>query len=225
VDQAVGDSVIRSQIEVWLRQGLANLPTGSSLTARIDPKGAGSARLTPLAFAGVSGTEADHGLGSADASWSADPGDTLLLGARIGWSPSKLIASLGANVGRAQTGAADVGGALAAAIDCSSVSKLLLAAGAEQGRISFGSCDAPCTTDLCAQALGAMWQAATRALPSTSAVVDISATAKATVDDEARPGSSAGSFKGSIVVGSAAPTSVSGGASFAPVATASATAN
>jgi len=222
VDKALGDSAIRSQIEVWLRQGLANMPPGSSLTARIDPTGAGGAQLTPLSLAGVSGTEADHGLASATASWSADPGDMLLLGARIEWSPAKLLGSLGANVGRAQTGAADVGGALATAIDCSSVSKLLLAAGAEQGRISFGSCDEPCTVDLCAQALGAIWQAATLALPSTLAVIDISATAKATVDDEARPGSSTGSFKGSIVVGSGAPTNVSGAASFTPLVAAGA---
>jgi hypothetical protein len=123
----------------------------------------------------------------------------------------------------AQTGAADAGGALASAVDCSSVAKVLLAAGAEQGRISFGNCDEQCTTDLCAQALGAIWQTATGALPPTSAVIDISATAKATVDDEARPTSSQGSFKGTIVVGSAAATSVSGVASFAPAVGASPT--
>jgi hypothetical protein len=218
VYKTMGETAIRNEINAWLTQGLASMASGCTLTAVLDPAGTGSARLTPTSFAGVSGTADKHGLGPADASWSADPDDTLLLGARLAWQPSKLLASLAQARAVAQTGAADAGAALASAIDCGSVAKLLLAAGANQGTISFGACDERCTVDLCAAALAQIWKRSTAALPATSAVVDVSATAKATADDEARPTGAQGTWKGTVTLGSAAPSSVSGPASFTPIA-------
>ncbi len=217
VYKAVTDTALRTPIERWLGRAPDRIDATASLVARIEPTDPGSARMTPSALAGVSGTDADHGLGSATVAWSADPDDTLLLGARLTWTPAKLLARLAEAEATAETGAPGAALALSLVVDCSSVARMLLAAGAERDRISFGSCDQQCTADLCAGALAALWHTAIDALPATSAVIDISATAKTTADDEARPRSCQGSWRGTVTLQNATPTSVSGGASFSPV--------
>ncbi|MEO7109905.1 MAG: hypothetical protein ABI183_05665, partial [Polyangiaceae bacterium] len=155
--------------------GLASMTLTSF--ASIDAKSAGLSSSVPFGFV-VDSTDVVHLSG------------TVLI------SPSNLIAAAAdANAAAAVSGATDVPSALASQIDCAGFASSLVGAGT-----CYSGCDAGCTGQLCASALSSLWQSAKNASPDAShlATIDLAASAKAAVGDDAQPVSFSGSWTGNV---------------------------
>jgi hypothetical protein len=139
--------------------------------------------------------------------WKADPGDTVLFGTKLFWTPSLLVTALALAPARKEfTSAASVADALAQKLSCKEVATLITAVSA--AGTAFEGCDASCVEQLCTSAVGTLWTRATEASDTDAAALDVSLTGKAAIDENARPIGFSGSWVGSL--GAATPASVSG---------------
>lgn len=155
--------------------GLASVTLTSF--ASIDAKSAGLTSTVPFGFV-------------------ADSTDVVHLSGTVLISPSDLIAAAAdANAAAAVPGSTDVPSALASQIDCSGFASSLVGSGT-----CYAGCDAGCTGQLCATALSTMWQSAKNASSDAShlATIDLAASAKAAVGDDAQPISFSGSWTGNV---------------------------
>ncbi|HMR11249.1 MAG TPA: hypothetical protein PKA88_35960, partial [Polyangiaceae bacterium] len=205
---------LRTKLKSWLTQGMTEL-SGSVLAGRLlsaGPSASGKAFLEIQSFAGVSAASA--GLpDNPGASWSADPGDTVLLGAKLYVLPSRFVgAAARAPALLENPGASSLGVALGIALPCVDVAQVIAEAG-KDATLAHGNCDSVCMRALCEAGVASIWTAARDASASTTAQeasLAISATGAAIVDDQSRPASFEGSWVGNFSVGTA--TSNVGGA-------------
>jgi len=196
---------VREVVSTWASDGLAAEPAliTARLTSAGQGEGSGILSLEKLGNvdANAAGVPADHLV-----SWTAQPGDVVLLGGMLFWLPTRYAAATA--FGPASTdfpGSASVSEALATLVDCSGFAT---AVGA------FGTCDVTCVASLCEAGLDARWavgvaQSAELGLIGT---LDMAASGDAKVSDDATPVSFLGSWVGEVRVGGQS-ASVSGDAS------------
>ncbi|MEZ4225016.1 MAG: hypothetical protein R3B13_28945 [Polyangiaceae bacterium] len=200
-------SALRDRAEAWLSQGLQSF-TGTMVSGRLVSAGASApdqAFVELDYFGGVSAEQA--GLpAQTQATWSADPGDTVLLGTKpLQFLPSRLLAATA--LAPAQTevpGSSSVPAALAASLSCTNVANALVESGNDPNYAHAG-CETTCMRALCEAAVKRLWQRARDVSALTAGQTGswlITATGTATVDDQARPASFDGSWVGSFGVGS-----------------------
>lgn len=200
LESAFGKSAarrMRDPAQRWLNAGLAALGAPDALSGKLSPLSS-AATFTPSSIGGASPEEAGFP-GFFPAKWSADSSDNLLLGMELNWESSRLVTALALAPARAEfPEASSVEHALSLSVDCAQVGQVLLAAGASPGSLTFASCDQVCTVSACESSVAAAWA---RAQQSSGAAVDtlsITATAKATVGDDARATTLAGSWVGEL---------------------------
>ena len=185
---------VESRASEWLTSGATN--AFGDLSAHLAPgPGVGLATMTLSSFAGFDAKSA--GLSSSVAfGWVADSSDVLHLSGTVLISPSALIAAAAdARAAADVSGATDVPSALASEIDCAGLASSLVGSGT-----CYSGCNADCTGALCASALSALWQTARNASSESShtASIDLAASAKAIVGDDAAPISFSGSWTGNL---------------------------
>ncbi|HEX2672003.1 MAG TPA: hypothetical protein VHM25_14070, partial [Polyangiaceae bacterium] len=186
---------MRDPAQRWLNAGLAALNAPDALTGKLAALGSG-ATFTPSSVGGASADEA----GFSDpfgAKWSADSSDTVLLGMELSWEPSRLVTALALAPARVEFPEADsVADALALSVDCAQVGQVLLAAGSSPGVVAFASCDQSCAVSACRSAVATAWARAQQSSDTESDSLSVTATAQATVGDDARATTLSGSWVG-----------------------------
>ena len=205
VGQMGSASSLSSAVREWIRSGMETFESVTTFSGSLESAGAsgGQAILHLDTVAGIDAATAGFAESNGDMSWSADPGDTVHLGGKLFWFPSKLLTAVAVGpAGDVVAGAVTVPEALSAIVDCGSVGTALVASGQAPG-VAFGACDASCVEQLCDAALVTMWQRAEQASASSASIATLSVTAAgdATVDDEARPRAFDGSWVGTVDVG------------------------
>ncbi len=197
-------TLIRDWVRGFIHTGAAALATPSALSARLVAAGEapGHAYLTLETVAGLpvedSGVMAENLV-----TWTADPGDTVHLGATLHWFESRLFTGLAAApAAQAVPGTTTVPGALAESLSCTTVAATLTGAPGP----AYDGCEASCVEALCKSALTAMWQRAVDASGTVSpaSTLEITAAGAAAVDDEARPSAFDGQWVGTLEDGTAA---------------------
>ncbi len=196
---------LRSRLSSWMNEGVKGL-SGGIISGRLvsaGPSASGQAFVELQSVAGMPATVAgmpDQAL----ASWSADPGDTVLLGTSLFVLPSRLTGAVALSAAQASVpGAKSVDVALASALPCTDVAQVI----AETGKdpvFAHAGCDALCVRSLCESAVSTIWTTARDASASTVPEIGslvISATGTALVDDNARPASFNGNWVGNFNVG------------------------
>jgi hypothetical protein len=171
---------------------------------------AGTAPVTASGFGSLSWVAAGL-LQPAPFQWTADANDTIHLAGAIDLASTPLLAhEADEHASDADAGASDVPSALALAIDCGGFATSLVGSG-----VSYGTCYAPCTANLCAAALAATWKSAAEPAPSGADVVHttITASAPADVGDLAEPALLQGGWLGEIS-GPGVPPLPDGGSAF-----------
>lgn len=191
-----GERLLRDAIEGWIA---TELEREEPLAGTVTPVSGvpGKAELAWTSLAGVPAAEAGLPAQSL-VSWRAEPGDRLLLGASVELEPAPLLAALAIRSALAeQPAASTLPGALAEQLDCITLGVDLYT----RTESMMGRCDADCTAGLCALALDALWQRAITEEPTAApALLELGATATATVDAQARPLSCTGTWVGTLAL-------------------------
>jgi hypothetical protein len=129
--------------------------------------------------------------------WVADAGDNVTLNGAMMLPASMLIAHAADAIAAADVaGAADVPSALGLVVDCDDLAVSLVGNGT-----SYAGCDATCTANLCRTALATAWSTASAASSTLNKQTQVafSASAAATVGDEAEPTDFSGGWIGLVV--------------------------
>lgn len=199
-----GERLLRDAVEGWLTKGATELEKSATLVGKVIPVAGvtGKADFVAATFAGRGADEA--GLpASALVSWQSEPGDRLLLGMRVSWTPAGPLLWLGTSAALADhPTAASVPQALAKVVDCTALGADLRV----RALGAMGTCDANCTADVCVLALAELWDRAANDAEPVAAELELSATAAAEVDARARPVACAGTWTGRVAVGDATAT-------------------
>ena len=196
---------IRTPVKGWLTKGAATFGGSSAFVGHLSGQGQspGQAELTLSSVAGLTpgAVGAPTDLGAV--SWNAEPGDTVVLGAKLTWMPSLLLTSLAlAPAEKGVPSATTVPQALASRIDCTAIGTALATAGTNQTE-AYPGCDATCAAALCGNGLVVMWNRARKSSASKveAATLDISATGSVdSLDNVARPKHFDGSWVGKLSV-------------------------
>jgi hypothetical protein len=146
--------------------------------------------------------------------WTADANDTVHLSGEIDLTSTPLVGhEADGHAASSASGATDVPSAIALGIDCTGLASSLVGTG-----VSYGTCNAACTTTLCGTALATAWKSAIAAAPGGADVVatTITASAQAKVGDLAEPAYVEGGWLG-VVSGAGVPSSLGAPPSF-PIA-------
>lgn len=200
---------IRAPVKKWLLAGATTIGGSGTFVGHLDGQGQdpGKAELTLSSIAGLAPASVGSPTDLGAVSWSADPGDTVLLGAQLSWMPSLLVTALALPPAQKDAPAATtVPEAIANQVDCSAIGTALASTGAKQNE-AYPGCDATCAAALCGNGLVVMWDRARKSSASQveAATLDISATGSVdSVDDVARPTHFDGSWVGKLSVGQVA---------------------
>ncbi|MEO6601627.1 MAG: hypothetical protein ABIQ16_17255 [Polyangiaceae bacterium] len=190
----------RGPAERWLDAGLATFYSASTFSGTLSSAGTG-AQFKLSKVAGLTPSLAGFA-SSFPVTWSADSSDTLLLGTELSWVPSRLATALALAPALLEfPAAASVEEALALSVDCTLVSNVLLAYGANAGSSLYDGCDASCGSSTCATALGSLWKKATLASATNVASLAVTATGTADVGDVAEVTKLQGSWVGELADG------------------------
>lgn len=206
-DQIVEDrlgsaSALTDAAAPWIREGLSALSGPEALEGTLASAGklGGQALLELGAVAGLVPEDAGFSASNAHLSWTAEPGDSVLLGGTLFWLPSAFFTAAAEPVARSATGRTSMADALATALDCARLGEDLAASTAAA---QVPACDAACFSSACAASLEALWDRA-RAASATNAEVgslEVAVAGVAAIDDEARPTGFSGSWVGTLGVG------------------------
>jgi hypothetical protein len=192
---------IRMLVEPWLAEG-AELLAGEDLIQGSLRSSGANPGLATLKLEKLAGVPIDElgSLGENQVSWEADPDDTVLLGTNpaILVLPSRLLGALAKAPAKDAAPTTDgVPAALSELLACGDVASTLAAAG------SYPGCTQQCLEDLCDAALVTLWESFldSSAESWNVAKLSITATAAATVDDEAAPIAFDGTWVGAFTLG------------------------
>lgn len=195
---------IRTPVKSWLAAGATTFGGPSAFVGHLDAQGqsAGKADFTLSSVAGLAPGDVGAPTDLGPVSWTADPGDTVLLGAQLTWVPSKVVAALALPAAQKDVPtASSVPDALATQLNCTAIGTALAGSGANQGE-AYPGCDANCAAALCENGLMVMWNRARDSGKLATATLDISATGSVdSVDDVAVPQHFAGTWVGKLSVG------------------------
>jgi hypothetical protein len=180
---------------------LADKGISGTLTSYL---GVGFASFEVSSFGGLNpsdiGPTPSGGLSYAiGVTWTSAPGDQVLFGGEPKWPLARTAAAMALEPARARIpDALTVPDALASAVSCADLGTLLTADSTTA--VAYSDCAAACMQKLCEGALGLMWTRATYT-PEDPTLVDLAATASATVGDDAKPSAFRGTWVGSLRVG------------------------
>jgi hypothetical protein len=200
----LGTDGLRGLIASLIRDALPKLAVkgiAGTLTSRL---GAGFASFEVTGFGGLSpsdvGATAFGSLSNTiGVTWMSAPEDQVLFGGEPKWPLARVAAAMALEPARALVpDATTVPGALAGILSCGDVATVLTPDASTE--VAYPECSAACTQELCEGALNLMWTRATYT-PEDPTLVDFSATASATVSDDARPSTFRGTWVGSLRVG------------------------
>jgi hypothetical protein len=199
-------TILRDPVLAWMAKGAESLVGPDTFSGALVSAGKypGGAVVELATVAGIPAQDAGFSLTNSDnTTWKAQPGDMVLLGTRLSFHPSRLLAALAESAAIADVPtAASAPQALATQLGCKQVAVALVAPGPEPTEI-YPDCDVTCVRALCEQALVTIWQRArdvSLANPVGLSSVDITAAGDASVDDLARPTGFFGSWVGSLNV-------------------------
>lgn len=194
-------TAIRDRAEAWIQAGASALNGPNVFAGHLSASGTPVQAVFALKqVAGLPASDAGVSSPNSSAAWSNDAGDTVLLGTTLSWMPSQLLTALALTPAQSdEPTAASVPEALAQALSCQSVAETLELQSGVPG-IAFPGCDTSCAETLCESALDAMWQRAQSASADdhAPALLQVSASGQATVDEQARPASFSGSWVGQL---------------------------
>jgi hypothetical protein len=192
--------LLRKELSSWMQSGLEALNSEQAFVGRVlAPRTADEgARLALFQVAGADAEQAGF-VSTVDATWTADPSDTVALGATLRWSPAALVTALAERQAAvAYPEAESLDRALAELVSCQVLAESLVA-DVESGLVFF-DCDTTCTSELCEAALVELAERAQGA-SETEQRLRLSAAGAARVDDEARLVSFEGSWRGTFPEG------------------------
>jgi hypothetical protein len=112
--------------------------------------------------------------------WSSGAADTVRVGGVLTWGPSKLLTALA----DAKAGSEGAAALVANDFGCTTVGETL--ASTDPGGFAYGTCDAVCVTSTCQTAVRRLWDVARAAL-ADAGTLEIAASGRARIDDEAVP--------------------------------------
>jgi hypothetical protein len=185
---------MRTRALAWMNAGKAEAI--GTLSLRIVPATSpGFATFVLSSFAGLD-TAAIGMTASAPVSFGADADDVLHMAGTIHlWSTALVCETADARARQIVPGSSDSASALATGIDCAGLATALVGSGA-----SYAGCDATCTAALCRSALVSMWKGAHDAASNAGddATLDVTASAQATVADDASPAQFSGGWVGQV---------------------------
>lgn len=186
------NQALESTLSDWLEQAATKMDGPEAFLANLTSAGFAEGQAAVTLFEVAHSTPERTGFPTdVQATWTADPGDIVLLGASIYWRPSKLLMELAQAVALEQTSSDEsIVDAMAQTLDCGRVGDVV--AGATESGTSFADCDAACTRELCLAALGNLWYGGGEVLSEEE--LHLSATGKAEFDDYARPTGFAGNW-------------------------------
>lgn len=184
---------MRERAVGWMAAAKANAI--GSLSASLLPAQPGYASLSVASFAGFD--TAKIGMSSrAPFTLAADADDVLHVSGTVHlWGSALACTVADVRARAAVAGASDVPTALATVVDCNGLANALVGAGS-----SYTGCASACTAQLCSQALASMWTSAHDASSGANddATIDVTASAAATIADDASPASFAGAWVGQV---------------------------
>jgi hypothetical protein len=170
-----------------------------------EPSGQTTAPVTVVSFGSLTWVAA--GIAQpAPFQWTADANDTVHLSGTITLTSTPLFAhQADAQAAASVTGATGVASGIAIGIDCTGLASSLVGSG-----VSYGSCGAACTANLCNAGLTLAWNNATTPAAGGADVISaaITASAPADVGDEAEPAYVQGGWLATLT-GAGVPASVS----------------
>lgn len=195
---------LRDVTSAWLSAGRQRLTSAEhlfvgSLTpiAGLTEDGNSSAKLDLQKVGGLPASRAGF-VESAQVTWSASADDNVSLATDLYFVGSQLVASLAESVALAPGSEATTAPeALASALRCAEIGGTLAASGVD-GQLAYGSCGADCLSELCEDALVALWNRGADADGLTPAHLSVAATGKAYVGDEAQVAGLNGSWIGKL---------------------------
>jgi hypothetical protein len=192
-------TLLRAEAAKWMVAGAAKLIAPDTFQGNLTSAGAlpQAPLLTLSSILGLNPDAAGFSPTSLT-TFSAEPGDTVLLGAILSWIPSRMLTALSDPAARLTfPGAQDAADALAKLADCAKVGAILSNNVTTPGK-AYSGCDAVCAEQLCRTALQQIWQRARDASGPLTATLRVSATGDAQVDDQARPVSIKGTWLGTF---------------------------
>ncbi len=195
--EATAERALRDVALEWIQAGGEQLPR-EALLGTLSPVGAlaGEASLSLDRFAGVDAVRAGFSVDNR-VSWSAEPDDTVLLGATLSWRPSRWLTEAALPEAQLDVPLAEtVPEALAVAVDCAGIGAALAGA-ADPPDSVYADCNVTCAAGLCEAALVELWQRVRTASTAWS-TFSLTAVGAAGVDDEARPASFEGTWLGTL---------------------------
>lgn len=130
---------------------------------------------------------------SAATTWSAEPGDTLVLGLNLFWRPSELVTALAERQAKTAQKTDAFATALKAALDCTQLGSKLAPTGAV-----YETCGAVCLADLCGDAGVVVWERAREASGIQARTLQVNASAQATVGTLAQVSTLKGNWLGMV---------------------------
>lgn len=190
---------LRNALAGWLSAGSTAISAETAFTGTLQspPAADGTAEIHLDEVAGVDAERAGFEP-TVSATWSADPNDTVALGATLRWSTSALVSALGeAKATLEHPEADDLSEAFAGLVDCQVLAETLAG---DATPFVFAECDAACTAALCRDALDAL-EVRLWAASDEEQQLQLSATGVALVDDEARAVAFTGTWRGTFPMG------------------------
>jgi hypothetical protein len=200
LDGTASATALRAPVRTWYQGGATRLDESALLEALLEPTQdvRGKAKLTPIAFATLPASDMGFPR-EALVAWVAEPNDKVLLGASFNWLPWLAFTRQAERRAALAIGVAttDVPSALATDIGCGAIAANLH----ERALSQMGDCDLECLTGVCESAVERLWNRANDAVVADAAWMELSATATATVDQNARPTSFLGEWVGTLDTG------------------------
>lgn len=197
LDPGLAGTGLRSTARGWMQDGLDRLAEPDAIVGTLTSGTSGSVAVLALeSFGGLlpaaAGFEPEH-----PAAVAAESNDFLRIGTSLDWEPRAFLVNIAALEAAGDFPGATPPEALALTFGCEEVADLLVPG--TGGGEAFAGCDEACVQGLCEQAMETLWSRVERASVPT-ALWDISAAARATLDGQARPAQIQGSWAGTLDV-------------------------
>jgi len=208
-DAARASGTWDSRASTWLAQRAPTMrerAVGWMAAGKADALGTLAVAITPGQSAGYAafGLQSFNGFDAnavgmsahAPVTFTSDADDVLhMSGTMHLWGSALVCTAADARAKQAIAGSTDVASALASIVDCAGLASSLVGSGT-----SYPSCNASCTASLCRAALAAMWKNGhdASATAGDDATIDLTASAQATIADDASPAQFSGAWVAQI---------------------------
>jgi len=190
---------LRTKAQSLMQTGLWRLYEARAFVGQLRaPGSAGTGELVLTSVIGLEPEQAGFGAESA-VTVAAEREDYLRIGSTLSWRPAPFLAQAATLTAREEDPLCDsAADALADEFGCEGVAELLADAGAVPGQ-AYPGCTAACMLALCEAAIDELWaRVASVDLPSVP--WQFSGSARAEVDENARPRRVEGTWAGSLTV-------------------------